>query len=254
MREDTHLCQFELLDDSPKRWEDLLCLALRCFYARSGQRVTEFKPRIITAPDPLRVTETRLTETHVTETHMTETHMTETHRTETHRTETHRTETHRTETRMTDEERSMTLYRVLRWIVSVYFRARLKIRLEGEENVPDKGAFILVLSHQSHLDSLLLHTFCPRLMFTLAKSSVFRTRFMAWLAPRVGAVPTRRYQIDPQAVRVALRPHREGRGGGGLPRGGALLGRQAAAATKRYHQAPAEDRRTGDPVRNHWHI
>ena len=45
------LCQFELLDDSPKRWEDLLCLALRRFYAQRGQRVTEFKPRIITSPD-----------------------------------------------------------------------------------------------------------------------------------------------------------------------------------------------------------
>ena len=209
MREDTHLCQFELLDDSPKRWEDLLCLALRGFYARSGQRITEFKPRIITAPDPLGVTETRLTETHVTETRMTETRLTETHVTETRLTETHRT----------DEERSMTLYRVLRWIMSVYFRARLKIRLEGEENVPDKGAFVLVLSHQSHLDSLLLHTFCPRLMFTLAKSSVFRTRFMAWLAPRVGAVPTRRYQIDPQAVRVALRLIGRGEGVGVFPEG-----------------------------------
>ena len=49
--EQTRLCQFKLLDDSPKRWEDLLCLALRRFYAQSGQRVTEFKPRIITAPD-----------------------------------------------------------------------------------------------------------------------------------------------------------------------------------------------------------
>ena len=186
-QEDTHLCQFELLDDSPKRWEHLLCLALRRFYARSGQRVTEFKPRIITTPD--RTTSDRNV----------------------------RTETRMTETRMTDEERSMTLYRVLRWIMSVYFRARLKIRLEGEENVPDKGAFVLVLSHQSHLDSLLLHTFCPRLMFTLAKSSVFRTRFMAWLAPRVGAVPTRRYQIDPQAVRVALRLIGRGEGVGVFP-------------------------------------
>ncbi len=49
--EEMRLCQFELLDDSPKRWEDVLCLALRRFYARSGQRVTEFKPRIITARD-----------------------------------------------------------------------------------------------------------------------------------------------------------------------------------------------------------
>lgn len=113
----------------------------------------------------------------------------------------------------------MMLYRVLRWTMRLYFRARLKIRFEGEENVPDKGPFILLLSHQSHLDSLLLHTFCPRLMFTLAKSSIFRTRFMAWIAPRVGAVPTRRYQIDPQAVRVALRLIERGEGVGVFPEG-----------------------------------
>ena len=108
----------------------------------------------------------------------------------------------------------MILYRVLRWTMSFYFRARMKIRFEGEENVPKKGPFFLVLSHQSDLDSLLLHTFCPRLIFTLAKSSVFRTRLIAWLAPRVGAVPTRRYQIDPQSVRMALRldPERRRRG------------------------------------------
>ena len=108
----------------------------------------------------------------------------------------------------------MVVYRVLRWTMSFYFRARMKIRFEGEDNVPEKGPFFLVLSHQSDLDSLLLHTFCPRLIFTLAKSSVFRTRLMAWLAPRVGAVPTRRYQIDPQSVRVALRLIERGEGVG----------------------------------------
>ena len=108
----------------------------------------------------------------------------------------------------------MVLYRLLRWTASVYFRARMKIRFEGRENVPAKGPFFLVLSHQSDLDSLLLHTFCPRLLFTLAKSSLFRTRLMAWLAPRVGALPTRRYQIDPQAVRVVLRLIRKGEGVG----------------------------------------
>ena len=42
-----HLYQFEFLDDSPKRWEDLVCLALTRLYARSGQCITEFKPRIV---------------------------------------------------------------------------------------------------------------------------------------------------------------------------------------------------------------
>ena len=42
---------------------------------------------------------------------------------------------------------------------------------------------------------------------------------MAWLAPRVGALPTRRYRIDPQAVRVALRLVQRGEGVGVFPEG-----------------------------------
>ena len=42
------LYQFEFLGDSPKRWEDLLCLALRRLYERSGRCITEFRPRIVT--------------------------------------------------------------------------------------------------------------------------------------------------------------------------------------------------------------
>jgi len=49
--DETRLSQFELLEDSPKCWEDLLCLAIKRFYARMGQRVTEFTPRIITTRD-----------------------------------------------------------------------------------------------------------------------------------------------------------------------------------------------------------
>ena len=42
------LYQFEFVDDSAKRWEDLLCLALRRFYSEKGRSVIEFKPRVVT--------------------------------------------------------------------------------------------------------------------------------------------------------------------------------------------------------------
>ena len=47
------LYQFEFVDDSAKRWEDLLCLALRRFYGEKGRRVIEFKPRVVTEPVPM---------------------------------------------------------------------------------------------------------------------------------------------------------------------------------------------------------
>ena len=47
----SRMYQLEFLDDSPKRWEDLVCLALRRLYAQSGQCITEFKPRVMAIRD-----------------------------------------------------------------------------------------------------------------------------------------------------------------------------------------------------------
>ncbi len=100
-----------------------------------------------------------------------------------------------------------------------YFGVRLKVRSEGKANVPRKGPFLLVMNHESNLDPLLVHAFCPRLLFTLTKSSAFRRALMRRFGPRTGAFPTRRYQVDPQAVRVALRLLAEDKGVGVFPEG-----------------------------------
>ncbi len=113
----------------------------------------------------------------------------------------------------------MIVYRAARAIAKVYFRAITKLRFEGTANLPKEGAFLLVMNHQSNLDPLLLHTYCPRLLFTMTKSSAFRNRVMRWIEPRVGAFPTRRYQVDPQAVRIALRYLEEGKAVGVFPEG-----------------------------------
>ena len=113
----------------------------------------------------------------------------------------------------------MILYRVLRRIATPYFLSIMRLRMEGTENIPASGPFLLVMNHQSHLDPLLVHTFCPRLLFTMAKSSAFRHPIMRWIEPRLGAFPTRRYQVDPQAVRTALRYLEEGKAVGVFPEG-----------------------------------
>ena len=118
----------------------------------------------------------------------------------------------------------MIWYRAARRLSRPYFHARMKIRFEGEENLPAEGPFLLVSNHQSDLDPMLLHAFCPRLLRTLAKSSVFRSRLMRWLAPRMGAIPTRRYQVDPQSVRVGLALVGRGPGASVFSRKGSVRG------------------------------
>ena len=49
--EGARMYQFEFIEDSPRRWEELLCLALERFHADRGETIVEFKPRLVTTRD-----------------------------------------------------------------------------------------------------------------------------------------------------------------------------------------------------------
>jgi 1-acyl-sn-glycerol-3-phosphate acyltransferase len=75
----------------------------------------------------------------------------------------------------------------------------------GLDNIPERGPFLLVCNHQSELDPILIQSVIGRPVHTIAKSTLFGVPFVGWLLRRIYAFPVRRYQVDPQAVRVALR-------------------------------------------------
>lgn len=97
--------------------------------------------------------------------------------------------------------------------------ARIRFVVEGRDNVPKTGPFILLFNHQSILDPAMAQTACPRFVYSMAKSTQFASPFWRWLLPRLGSFPTRRYQVDPQSVRTALRLLGEGKGVGIYPEG-----------------------------------
>ena len=96
-----------------------------------------------------------------------------------------------------------------RWVALLLTRPRVK----GLSNIPVRGPFFLIPNHLSVLDPLLVQGFCPRQVHALTKSTQFSTgRFSRWVLPRVKAIPTRRYRVDPQVVRTALRALERGEG------------------------------------------
>lgn len=84
--------------------------------------------------------------------------------------------------------------------------------VEGSEHVPSSGPFLLIANHQSFIDPLLIQAFCDRPLDAMAKSTQFAVPGLGPLMARLRSFPVRRYQIDPQAVRVALRRLGRGRG------------------------------------------
>ena len=100
----------------------------------------------------------------------------------------------------------MPWYPLCRLVAKIITLALVRARVTGRGNIPRKGPFFLVVNHLSILDPVVVMASCPRRLETLTKSTQFATgRFFPWVLPRVGAIPARRYKVDPQAVRTVLR-------------------------------------------------
>jgi 1-acyl-sn-glycerol-3-phosphate acyltransferase len=112
----------------------------------------------------------------------------------------------------------MSWYRFFKSIIWVLMKMAARVRVEGRENLPD-GPFVLIFNHQSFLDPLLAQSHCPPTVYSMTKSTQFAHPIFRWLVPRVGGFPVRRYRVDPQAVRTALRYLEEGKVVGVYPEG-----------------------------------
>ena len=100
----------------------------------------------------------------------------------------------------------MRWYTFFRLVAKVVAWRAVRLEVAGREHVPRRGPFLLVVNHLSFLDPILVAVACPRRIHALAKSTQFvSSRVYAWFLPRVNAIPTRRYKVDPQVVRTVLR-------------------------------------------------
>ncbi|MBC7185584.1 MAG: 1-acyl-sn-glycerol-3-phosphate acyltransferase [Calditrichaeota bacterium] len=97
------------------------------------------------------------------------------------------------------------LYSSLKMTFGLLLRALFGVRVEGRQNVPRSGPFILVINHEGYLDSFFTLTLLPRKVAYLAKNSEFKNRALCWLMRQLRVIPVRRHEVDPSVVRNALR-------------------------------------------------
>lgn len=104
------------------------------------------------------------------------------------------------------------LYRAAQAIVRRLWRwSGGSVQLVGLENLPAQGPALILCNHQSYLDPILLQAHIRRPIYALAKSTSFSAPLTGPLMHRICSFPVRRFQVDPQATRVALRHLQAGR-------------------------------------------
>ena len=86
-----------------------------------------------------------------------------------------------------------------------------RLEIQGPKHVPQRGAAVLAMNHDSLLDIPLLVWATPRPVWFMAKVELFRGRFSTWLFHAMGGFPVRRGALDVRAVRAALDVVRRGR-------------------------------------------
>jgi 1-acyl-sn-glycerol-3-phosphate acyltransferase len=91
-------------------------------------------------------------------------------------------------------------YRIAAVVVKPLMRTWFRIRLEGEEHVPEVGPVILASNHRSNMDPVLLASAVRRPVAFMAKAELF-VGPLGWILRWIGQFPVRRGGIDREALR-----------------------------------------------------
>jgi 1-acyl-sn-glycerol-3-phosphate acyltransferase len=83
-------------------------------------------------------------------------------------------------------------YWVIKAILTPVLRFLFKVRVEGIENVPKKGAVIMASNHVSFCDSIFLPLVLRRRITFVAKAEYFDDPKTAWFFRAIGQIPIRR--------------------------------------------------------------
>ncbi len=91
-------------------------------------------------------------------------------------------------------------YRLIQFTARAFFKIVFGLRVEGLENVPKTGAFIIAANHKSLLDPPMVGSTCPRELYFAAKRELFSVPVMGAIIKYVNSVPVNRSGYDREVI------------------------------------------------------
>jgi len=101
------------------------------------------------------------------------------------------------------------------WIFYLFFQLMFYFfrgKVNGRENPPESGSFILASNHISYFDPPLVAAFTSREMFFFAKKELFKNWLFAAMLRKVNARPVRRGVFDRGGIETAVQLLEKGKG------------------------------------------
>ncbi len=98
----------------------------------------------------------------------------------------------------------MIVYQLVRALIGLVSRTYWRLTIEGRENVPATGAFVVAPVHRSFIDFALVSGITRRRMRYMGKDSLWKVSLFGRLISALGAFPVRRGAADREALRRSI--------------------------------------------------
>jgi 1-acyl-sn-glycerol-3-phosphate acyltransferase len=105
-----------------------------------------------------------------------------------------------------DDDRRPARYWIAASLGREYLRllAWRRVRIEGENHVPEGGPLLVASNHTSNRDPLVLGAYFPHTLFAMGKREMYANRLFAWFLAGCNCIPVDRGGADRRAVSRAL--------------------------------------------------
>jgi 1-acyl-sn-glycerol-3-phosphate acyltransferase len=89
-------------------------------------------------------------------------------------------------------------------LFAVFFFFCYEFRFRGRERVPRKGGLLVIANHQSFFDPPLVGIAVHRPLTYVARKTLFRSRFLAWLMRQIGTIPIDQEAVGKEGLKATL--------------------------------------------------
>ncbi|HZK25380.1 MAG TPA: lysophospholipid acyltransferase family protein [Oscillospiraceae bacterium] len=110
-------------------------------------------------------------------------------------------------------------YQIFRRFFAVIFAIFFRWDVQGRENIPQEGPFIMCGNHFSWWDPPLLGAITPRFARFMAKEELIKTPILGTVLKAIKVFPVKRNSADRRAIKTALETLKAGHGLGIFPEG-----------------------------------
>jgi len=95
-------------------------------------------------------------------------------------------------------------YTILRGLAVCLTRAITRVHIDGRENLPKVGAYVIAPVHRSYVDTPIIACITRRRVRFMGKEEVWKYRPLGWLVSVLGAFPVSRGTADREALKRCI--------------------------------------------------